>query len=199
MRKEKLFTRSYCLILAANFLLYFGFWLLVPILPFYLKEIFHTQEAAIGLILCSYTISALCIRPFSGFLLDMFSRKPLYIAAYLLFTSIFVGYMLAGTLTLFILLRTIHGLAFGGVTVAGNTLVVDIMPSARRGEGLGYYGLTNNMAMSIGPMTGLLLHDWMTFEEIFASGLITCFIGRGMAYNVKTPVKPQIRSEEHNV
>ena len=45
------------------------------------------------------------------------------------------------------------------VTVGGNTVVIDIMPSSRRGEGLGYYGLTNNIAMSIGPMFGLFLHD----------------------------------------
>ena len=55
-------------------------------------------------------------------------------------------------------LSLIH-ISFGMVTVSGNTSVSDIMPSSRRGEGLGYYGLANNIAMSIGPMTGLFLHD----------------------------------------
>ena len=35
--------------------------------------------------------------------------------------------------------------SFGMVTVSGNTIVIDIMPSSRRGEGLGYYGLANNI------------------------------------------------------
>ena len=152
MSKDKLITPSYCCILAANFLLYFGFWLLIPVLPFYLEEIFGVSNTTIGIVLSCYTIAALCIRPFSGYFLDTFARKPLYLVAYFIFTSIFAGYMLAGTLTFFIILRVIHGLSFGMVTVGGNTLVIDIMPSSRRGEGLGYYGLTNNLAMSIGPM-----------------------------------------------
>ena len=49
--------------------------------------------------------------------------------------------MLAGALVLFIALRIVHGFAFGMVSVAGNTIVIDILPSSRRGEGLGYYGL----------------------------------------------------------
>ena len=80
--KDRLFTPSYCCILAANFLLYFGFWLLIPLLPFYLKEEFTLEEGIIGIILSCYTISALMVRPFSGYLLDTFARKPLYLLAY---------------------------------------------------------------------------------------------------------------------
>ena len=156
---DRLVTRSFICILAANFLLYFGFWLLVPVLPFYLKETFSCGEAAVGTILSCYTVSTLCTRPFMGYLYDGFARKPIYIMAYLLFTAIFAGYVLTSLLAVFILLRAVHGVAFGTVTVGGNTLVIDITPSNRRGEALGYYGLTNNVAMSIGPMTGLFLHD----------------------------------------
>ena len=172
MGKERLITRSYCCILAANFLLFFGFWLLMPVLPFYLSEVFEADKTAIGMVLSCYTVAALCIRPFSGYLLDTFARKPLYLLAYFIFMSLFGGYILAGTLTLFILLRIVHGFSFGMVTVSGNTIVIDIMPSSRRGEGLGYYGLTNNMAMSIGPMTGLFLHDaGASYPLIFSCSL----------------------------
>lgn len=156
--KDKLITKNYIEILAANFLLFFGFWLLMPVLPFYLAEVFDANKTTIGAVLSCYTIAALCIRPFSGYLLDTFARKPLYLLAYFTFTAIFGGYLIAGTLTLFILFRIIHGVSFGMVTVSGNTIVIDIMPSSRRGEGLGYYGLANNIAMSIGPMTGLFPH-----------------------------------------
>lgn len=55
--KDRLVTPGYCLILMANFLLYFAFYLILPILPFYLTEIFHTGNAAIGVILSCYTIA----------------------------------------------------------------------------------------------------------------------------------------------
>ena len=192
--EDKLVTRSFICILAANFLLYFGFWLLVPILPFYLKETFSCTEAAIGTILSCYTVSALCTRPFMGYLYDGFARKPIYLMAYLLFTAIFAGYVLTGLLAVFIMLRVVHGVAFGTVTVGGNTLVIDITPSSRRGEALGYYGLTNNIAMSIGPMTGLFLHDsHLSYEHIFSIGLATCALGFVAAMSVRAPRKAPVR------
>lgn len=190
--RPKLFTPSYCCILAANFLLFFGFWMLVPLLPFYLKENYGVGESAIGMILACYTLSALTVRPFSGYLLDSFARKPLYLLAYGLFTTLFLGYIVGGSLFFFVLIRVLHGFAFGTVTVGGNTVVVDIMPSARRGEGLGYYGLTNNTAMSIGPMTGLFLHGVLSYEMIFGISLTACLIGLLLASCIRTPHKEKV-------
>lgn len=194
--KDKLITKNYIEILAANFLLFFGFWLLMPVLPFYLAEVFDANKTTIGAVLSCYTIAALCIRPFSGYLLDTFARKPLYLLTYFTFTAIFGGYLIAGTLTLFILFRIIHGVSFGMVTVSGNTIVIDIMPSSRRGEGLGYYGLANNIAMSIGPMTGLFLHDaGADYTLIFCCSLGSCLIGFLCASLVKTTYKPPVKRE----
>lgn len=195
MVKDRLVTSSYCLILAANFLLYFAFYLILPILPFYLTEIFHTGSAAIGVILSCYTIASLCIRPFSGYLLDTLARKPLYLVAYFVFVSIFAGYMLAGVLSLFVMFRVLHGLAFGMVTVAGNTIVIDITPSSRRGEAVGYYGLMNNTAMSFGPMIGLFMHETCSFQTIFACSLLSGTVGFIAACLVKAPVKQPVKRE----
>lgn len=196
MAKDRLITPSYCFILTANFLLYFGFWLLIPVLPFYLSEVFNAGNSTIGIILSCYTVAALCIRPFSGYFLDSFARKPLYLLAYFIFMTMFAGYIIASSLTLFILFRIIHGVSFGMVTVGGNTVVIDIMPSSRRGEGLGYYGLSNNIAMAVGPMSGLFLHDaGMSYTTIFCCSLGSCIAGFLCASLVKTPYKPPVRRE----
>ncbi|WP_308777127.1 MFS transporter [uncultured Bacteroides sp.] len=196
MKKDRLITPSYCCILAANFLLYFGFWLLTPVLPFYLAENFNASNAMIGFVLSCYTISSLCIRPFSGYLLDTFARKPLYLLSYFIFIAIFAGYMVAGFLTLFIMLRIIHGISFGMVTVGGNTIVIDIMPSSRRGEGLGYYGLANNLAMSVGPMIGLFLHSHgVSYDTVFIASIGAGTVGFLSACAVKTPYKPPVKRE----
>ncbi|MDR0989507.1 MAG: MFS transporter [Prevotellaceae bacterium] len=188
--KERLFTPGYILILAANFLLYYGFWLMMPVLPFYLTDRFYANHALVGMVLSCYTLAALCIRPFSGYLLDTFARKPLYLLAFFVFTALFAGYIAAGTLALFILLRVAQGVSFGMVTVAGNTVVIDIMPSSRRGEGLGYYGLANNIGLALGPMSGLFLHDaGMGYTFIFGCSLFSCLVGGGCASLVKVPRK----------
>ena len=195
MAKDKLISPSFCYILAANFLLFFAFYLILPILPFYLQDQFDADKSMIGFILSCYTIAALCIRPFSGYLLDTFARRPLYLLAYSVFMVIFAGYMIASLLSIFIVLRILHGFAFGMVTVSGNTIVIDILPSSRRGEGIGYYGLANNTAMSFGPMTGLFMHTSFSYETIFACSLLSCLLGFIMAYLVKTPRKQPIKKE----
>lgn len=195
MSKDKLVSPSFCYILVANFLLFFAFYLILPVLPFYLQEEFGTDKSMIGIILSCYTLACLCIRPFAGYLLDALSRRPLYLLAYFIFMAVFGGYIIATTLSLFIALRIVHGFAFGMVTVAGNTIVIDILPSSRRGEGIGYYGLANNIAMSFGPMIGLFMHGSFSYELIFTGSLISGLLGLAMAYKVRTPYKQPVKRE----
>lgn len=187
--KEKLFTRDFLFMCTANFMMSFSFYLLIPTLPFYLLETMHTSKTMVGIVLSSYTLAVLLVRPFSGFIADTFARKPVYLIAYFLFASIFCGYLIASMLTVFILLRISHGLTFGILSTTGNTLVIDIMPSSRRGEGLGYYGVMGNIAMATGPMAGLFLHDTVSFQWIFLTAAGTGFLGFVFATMVKAPKK----------
>lgn len=187
--RERLWTGSYLMICIANFLICFAFYTLVPTLPFYLQEVFGAGRTTIGIILSCYTVAVLCVRPFAGWIADTFARKPLYVIAYFLFVSLFVGYLVAGTLLVFGLLRVMHGLTFGMVTTTGNTLVIDIMPSSRRGEGLGYYGVMNNLAMSIGPMTGLFISSSGNYDTIFWTSIISGAVGLVFASLVKVERK----------
>ena len=194
--KDKLITKNYIEILAANFLLFFGFWLLMPVLPFYLAEVFDANKTTIGAVLSCYTIAALCIRPFSGYLLDTFARKPLYLLAYFTFTATLrrISHCRNTHLIYFIPHYTRSIVRHGDSQ--RNTIVIDIMPSSRRGEGLGYYGLANNIAMSIGPMTGLFLHDaGADYTLIFCCSLGSCLIGFLCASLVKTTYKPPVKRE----
>ena len=149
-------------------------------------EKYEASKTLIGVILSSYTLAALLIRPFAGFVLDMVYRKPIYLFAFFLFVLTFVGYPLANTIGLFLFFRILHGFTFGFVTTAGNSLIVDIMPSSRRGEGLGYFGVANNLAMAVGPMTGLFLHDSYNFDVIFYTAIGAGMIGFLFASAIKS-------------
>lgn len=184
--KDKLWTGSFISASIGNFLLFFAFYLLVPVFPLYLIEKYDASKSLIGVILSSYTLAALLIRPFAGFVLDMVYRKPIYLVAFFLFVLTFVGYPLANTIGLFLFFRILHGFTFGFVTTAGNSLIVDIMPSSRRGEGLGYFGVANNLAMAVGPMTGLFLHDSYNFDVIFYTAIGTGMLGFLFASTIKS-------------
>lgn len=187
----KLWTGSFMAACAGNFLLFFAFYLLLPVMPLYLIEIFNTSNSLVGIILSCYTIAALIIRPFCGFILDRFRRKPIYLLAYISFVLVFVGYAEATFISMFIFMRILHGLTFGLVSTAGSTIIVDIMPSERRGEGLGYFGVANNLAMAFGPMISLFLIEKYSYTFIFYFAVATGIIGFCFANMIRMPKKPQ--------
>lgn len=176
-KRPTLWSRDFILVFTSNLLLFFSFYMLVPVLPFYLLENLGTSGSIAGIVLALYTISALFIRPFSGFMVDMFSRKPLYLICYGFFCIIFAGYVVGTTLVLFIILRILHGFAFGISTVSGSTVAVDVMPSERRGEGIGYFGMAANIAMAVGPVAGLWIHQRYSFNILFIAAFISSLIG----------------------
>ena len=191
--EEKLFNKNYLCLCASNFLFFFSFYLLLPVLPFFIIEQFHGSKAIIGTVISCYTLATLVVRPFSGYMMDTFKRKPLYLLALSLFTAIFCGYPFATTITMLILIRVAHGLAFGLTSVGGNTLVIDVVPSEHRGEGIGYFGVANNIAMAVGPMTGLFVYEHLSFNAIFMGCMVCSFLAALFASRIKTKVRPPVK------
>lgn len=196
LTKEKLFTLSYLCAWMANFLLFFSFYLIMPLLALFLMKKFSVEESVVGAILSCYTLACLFIRPFSGYLVDAFPRKKLYLLALFFFVTLFLGYPIVATVSLFALLRIFHGFAFGMVSISSNTIVIDIMPASRRGEGLGYYGLSNNFAMATGPMVGLWLLNHYSFETIFYVSFFVCSFSFLCGSLIKAKQRPIVKSVE---
>lgn len=171
--------------------MFFSFYLLVPILPLYLIEVFNSSKLLVGFVLSSYTLAALLIRPFAGFVLDMLYRRPIYLLAYFLFVISFIGYPLANLIHVFLLVRILHGITYGFVTTAGNSFIVDIMPASRRGEGLGYFGISNTLSMAVGPMASLYMHGMYSYNAIFYTAIASGLLGFFFAMRIKPANRPE--------
>jgi len=186
MPQERLWNRNYCKVMAANFMLFFAFYVLTPLLPLYLSEHFGATKDVIGLVLSGYTITALIFRPFSGFVVDSFPRKTVLMVCFGAFAIFFAGYLAASSLLLFTIVRTLHGGPFGALTVANSTVAIDVLPSSRRTEGIGYYGLSNNLAMAIAPTIGIWLYQLSgSFDLLFWIALLVAFAGWMIDASVK--------------
>ena len=189
---ERLWNRNYIKVMTANFSLFFAFYLLTPLLPLYLSEVFGTNKDTIGIILSGYIIAALLIRPFSGFIVDTFDRKKVLMTCFFFFFICFAGYIAAGTLLMFAIVRTVHGAPFGSLTVANSTVAIDVLPSSRRNEGIGYYGLSNNLAMAIAPSIGIWLYRVCnSFDILFWTAFIVAGLGMLVDATVKIHKAPQ--------
>ena len=175
---ERLWNRNYCKVMTANFSLFFAFYVLTPLLPLYLSEHFGATKDVIGLVLSGYTITALLFRPFSGYVVDSFPRKTVLMVSFGAFAIFFAGYLAASTLLLFMIVRTLHGGPFGALTVANSTVAIDVLPSSRRTEGIGYYGLSNNLAMALAPTIGIFIYRYShSFELLFWLALVVACAG----------------------
>ena len=137
------------------FLMNFSFYMLMPTMPVYLVEVLGISTANVGIALSSYTIGLLCVRPFSGFLVDQ------------------GGFM-------------------GLTSVAGNTIAIDVIPSSRRGEGMGFYGLTINLAMSLAPLAAVAIYGKGGFNLVVFIGWMAAFIGVGSVCLIRYPKREKV-------
>ena len=94
---------------------------------------------------------------------------------------------------MFAIVRTLHGIPFGATTVANSTAAIDVLPSERRSEGIGYYGLSNNIAMAVAPSTGIYIyHATSNFSLLFWLSLALAFLGFICSTTVKLPKREKV-------
>ena len=164
--------------------------LVMPLLPLYMTEEFGAGKHTIGVVLSGYTVTALFARLFSGYIVDTFNRRTVLLLSYGLFACFFLGYLIGGSMILFAIVRTMHGAPFGTTTVANSTVAIDVLPSVRRAEGIGYYGLANNLGTAISPTIGLFLYEAVgNFQIIFLLSFFMAALGVFINYTVKYPKK----------
>ena len=182
----RLWNRNYILVMTANFLLFFSLYCLMPILPIYLSEQLHAGRDIIGKVMGGFIVTGLMVRPFSGFLVDSFPRKKVLMVCYLVFMLFNFGYIFASTVLAFALIRTLQGFAFGSTSVSNSTVAIDVLPSCRRNEGIGYYGISNNLAMAVGPSVALFLyHHIPNIQIVFSVPLLSAMLGFACVLAVK--------------
>jgi len=187
--KVPLWTRDFVLICIVNFIIFAAFQLLMPVLPQYAVAL-GGDERMSGYVVGVFTVSAVLFRPWLGLELDRRGRKSIFLLGLSIFVIAVLGYSLVPTLALLMVLRLVHGLGWGGSTTAAGAIVADLVPSRRRGEGMGYYGMFSNLAMAVGPALGLTLIAKAGFDATFYLSAFLALIALGLALMLKVPPAP---------
>lgn len=170
---KSIWTKDFIIIIVINFLIYFGFQMLLPTLPIYVKDLGGTK-GVIGWVTGLFTISALIIRPFIGAGLDRFGRKWIFLLGLIIFIIVTGAYSFLPTIGLILMFRFIHGFGWGASSTASSTIATDIIPKKRFGEGMGYYSLSSSLAMAIAPAVGLSMISKFNFQAVslVSTGLV---------------------------
>lgn len=166
MNPDKIWTRDFVLICLANFFVVLGFQMTLPTIPIFVKELGGSDQL-IGLIVGAFTFSALLFRPYAGKALETKGRQIVYLFGLSVFVVSVGSYAFITSIAVLLFMRVVQGIGFGFSSTATGTIATDLIPPSRRGEGMGYFGVSGNIAMALGPALGLSLVGKISFTYLF--------------------------------
>jgi len=173
--------------------MYVTYYIFVSTLPLFLVNDLGAFKSDVGIVLAAFTVSSVIIRPFAGYALDTLGRRTVLVLLLTIYVALLGGYFIAHTKHALIVLRSIQGLSWGFTTIAISTVAVDIIPPMRRGEGIGYFGISTTMGMALGPLIGLFLYHHGGFTIMTIVALCLGIISLSAAISIRIP-----KHENHN-
>ncbi|MEH7249119.1 MFS transporter [Neobacillus niacini] len=187
MNKPKLWTKDFINISLSNFFLFLTFYILLVTLPIFSLQEFDSDASQAGLMTTVFLLSAIVSRPLAGQWLERASSKKVLLTALIVFAVASLLYFLPKTITGFLVVRLLHGIGFGMATTAVGAIVADLIPSSRRGEGMGYFVMSTNLAMVLGPFVGLTVIQQWDSQTMFIMTVIVAFGALITGLTVKLP------------
>lgn len=198
VKTNKLWSKDYVFLITANFFLFFAGCLLLPVLPFTLKQS-GVNDFQIGVAVAVFYVTSLLIRTFTSKAAARIGKKALLLLAMSVFTFAMVGYYLFAGLTMIIILRLVQGLGFGASTTLYGSTVANIVPNKRMGEGMGFFGLGISVAYVLGPCLGAVAVSQTNFRWVFLAAALLALVSILLTRFIREePSKlPAENQEEH--
>jgi MFS family permease len=169
----------------------------LPVLPRYVHGPLGSTDLAVGVVIGSYAVTGLLLRPVAGRLADTRGRKPMVVLGALLVSFGGLLYLPNFGIPGLLGARLILGAGEGALYTAGSVWIVDMAPPARRGRILGLYGLSVWGGLSVGPLTGELLLSAGGYDAVWVFAAALPLLGAAIASRVPDPFKPLTHAEPH--
>ena len=181
MTKAPLWTKRFVAIILANGLLFASFQCLLPTMPMYAASL-GASGLELGIISGIFGVSSICIRFFTDNLVARLGKKKcLYLGLFFSLAAA-AAYAYFISIAMLTAARIIQGLGFGLGSTFAAALAVDIIPSSRRGEGLGYFSTSNAVAMGIAPAAGVSLLTGLGSDALFGFSFLTAALAMVCAF-----------------
>lgn len=177
--REKLWTRSFIITSTIFFLSALVFYLLIVTIGTYAIDEFNASTSMAGLVSGIFIIGAFIGRLFSGRVIARVGSRIILFYGLILYIFTTLLYFGAVNLPLLLVNRLLHGAALGVTLNSTGTLIAEILPDSRKGEGIGYYSLGSILSAAVGPFIGILMVQKMEFSSIFYLNLglsVICFL-----------------------
>jgi MFS family permease len=186
-------------VFAVTFCGLFAVGAVLPVLPRYVHGPLDGGNVAVGIVIGSYAITGLLLRPFAGRLADHRGRKPTVLLGSIVVALGGFMYLLPLGVPGLVAARLVLGAGEGAVFTASSAWVVDLAPLSRRGRLIGLYGLSVWAGLSIGPLVGELLLNATSYTAVWIFAGAVPLLGALIATCLPDPFHPAARAEvEHH-
>ncbi|WP_088007368.1 MFS transporter [Indiicoccus explosivorum] len=185
--KQPIWTKSFVNNFVGTFFVFTVFYALLTLLPIYVLDELGGNSAQAGLVVSIFLASVILLRPFAGMMLDRFGKKSMLLVSVFVFGGITFLYATADGMAMLFIIRFLHGFSFSIATTAAGAIAADMIPPARRGEGIGYYGMSMNLAVVAGPFIALTLQPLISYEMIFLLFGLLMIAGLSCSLFVEAP------------
>ncbi|HEY5976451.1 MAG TPA: MFS transporter [Solirubrobacterales bacterium] len=170
----------------------------LPVLPRYVHGPLDGGNIAVGVVIGSYAVTGLLLRPFAGRFADRRGRRPTVLVGSLLVAVSGFLYLLPLGIGGLIVARLALGAGEGTVFTAGSAWIVDLAPEERRGRVIGLYGLAVWAGLSIGPLFGELLLSVSGYTAVWIFSGVVPLIGAAIATRLPDPYRPELAAEHEH-
>ncbi len=191
MKKTKLWSKNYIVLILANVISAFGFNMMATLLSKYLVNLGVPLTVA-GVIVGIFSITALFTRPASGVIADRFNKKNILMIANCMIGVAVLGYTLSNIVWVIAVFRILHGIAFGVSGTTAIALASENIPKERTGEGLGYVALGQIISVAVAPGLGIAVADKFGYNATFLCSFafsIAAALMLFLFFKVDTPVE----------
>ncbi|WP_168118586.1 MFS transporter [Paenibacillus sp. HB172176] len=163
---NRLWTKSFIMITLSYFLLFLSLQMLLSPFPSYAKDRFDPSDFMVSLTTSLFALSAIATRFATAALMRKVHRNTLLLIGLMIATAATLAYSYVDSFATLLLLRVCFGIGFGIGSTVMPTMVTQLIPGSRIGEGIGYFGLSTSLAMSFGPLIGLSMLEQYGFDRL---------------------------------
>lgn len=195
--RDRLWTKEFALALGVAFFISTVFLMLMTTMALYAAREFGAGDAAAGLAASIYVVGALVARFFAGALVDAFGQRRVLVASLALAVVAAVAYFFADSLALLLVVRAVHGLAFGTAHTANTALAQHLIPTSRRAEGTGYLGASATLAAGLGPLIAVLLLGHAGGSALFTASVTASALALVGALFLRATPRPEPGHHAH--
>ena len=181
-QKEPLWTKNFVTIALINFIIIVIFYLLMVTIASYAVQEFDASTAQAGLVSGIYIVGALIGRLITGRIIQSVGAKKILVIGLTLFVFTLLLYFIPAGITVLLGIRLLNGIAVGIASTATGTIIAQILPMARKGEGIGYYSMSSTLGTAVGPFIGLLLIQQTTYFIIFTMCVVLAVISLAASF-----------------